>query len=69
MIWAYLISTTQSNVMDHSSLFVIDHVFKNKLLQMVNNYQSLTIVTKTHTPGVTRDKDPPLNLIVIKIHI
>ena len=38
-------------------------------VQIVNNYQSLTIVTNSHISGVTRDVDPPLNLIVIKIHI
>ena len=38
-------------------------------VQIVNNYQSLTVITKTHTPGVTGDVDPPLNLIVTKIHI
>ena len=36
-------------------------------VQIVNNYHSLTIVTKTHISGVKGDVDPPLNLIVIKI--
>ena len=36
------------------------------LVQIVNNYQSLTIATKTHIPGVTGLVDPLLNLIVIK---
>ena len=35
-------------------------------VQIVNNYQSFTIVTKTHIPGVTWDVDPPLNPILIK---
>ena len=35
-------------------------------VQIVNNYQSLTIATKTHIPGVTGCIDPLLNLIVIK---
>ena len=32
---------------------------------MVNNYQSLTVVTKTYIPWVTRHVDPLLNLTVI----
>ena len=36
------------------------------LVQIVNNYQSLTIVTKTHIPEVTWDSDLPLNLILIR---
>ena len=35
-------------------------------MQIVNNYQSLTIVTNTHIPGVTWDVDLPLNLILIR---
>ena len=35
-------------------------------VQIVNNYQSLTIAKKTHIPGVTGRIDPLLNLIVIK---
>ena len=38
-------------------------------VQIVKNYQSLNIVTKTHIPGVTGGIDPSLNLIVKKIHI
>ena len=35
-------------------------------VQIVNNYQSLTIAAKNHTPGVTGFVDLLLNLIVIK---
>ena len=35
-------------------------------VQIVHNYQSLIIATKTHTPGITEHIDPLLNLIVIK---
>ena len=35
-------------------------------VQIVHNYQSLIMATKTHTPGVTGHIDPLLNLIVIK---
>ena len=35
-------------------------------VQIVNNYQSLTITTKNHTPGVTGFVDLLLNLIFIK---
>ena len=35
-------------------------------VQIVNNYQSLTIATKTHIPRNTSNVDPPLNLILIK---
>ena len=35
-------------------------------LQIVNNYQSLTVATKTYIPGVTGHVDPLLNLTVIK---
>ena len=35
-------------------------------MQIVNNYQSLTIATKTHIPGVTERVGPLLNLTVIK---
>ena len=35
-------------------------------MQIVNNYQSLTIATKTHIPGVTERVEPLLNLTVIK---
>ena len=38
-------------------------------VQIANNYQSLTIATKTHSPGVTGDVDPLLNLIAIKKNI
>ena len=34
-------------------------------VNIVNNYQSLTIVAKTHNPGVTWGVYPPLNLILI----
>ena len=35
-------------------------------LQIVNNYQSLTVATKTYIPGVTGHVGPLLNLTVIK---
>ena len=35
-------------------------------VQIVNNYQSLTIATKGFTPGVTWLVDPLLNVVVIK---
>ena len=35
-------------------------------VQLVNNYQSLTITTKTDIPGVKGHVDPLLDLIVIK---
>ena len=34
-------------------------------VNIVNNYQSLTIVTKTHNPGLTWSVYPPLDLILI----
>ena len=34
-------------------------------VNIVNNYQSLTIVAKAHNPGVTWGVYPPLNLILI----
>ena len=35
-------------------------------VQIVNNYQSLTVATKTYIPGVTGHVDSFLNLTVIK---
>ena len=35
-------------------------------VQIVSNYQSLTVATKTYIPGVTGHVDPLLNLTVIK---
>ena len=34
-------------------------------VQMVNNYQSLTVATETYVPWVTGHLDPLLNLTVI----
>ena len=39
------------------------------LVQIVNNYQSLTVATKTYIPGVTGQVDPLLNRTVIKKNI
>ena len=35
-------------------------------VQIVINYQSLTIATKIHIPEVTWDPDLPLNIILIR---
>ena len=45
---------------------LLEHPFR---VQIVSSYQSLTIATKTHTPGVIGLVDWLLNLIVIKKHL
>ena len=59
---------TQIKVCNKNNEFQIQHPATpdKSNVQIVNNYQSITIATKTHSPGVTGDVDPLLNLIAMK---